>query len=364
MSRRLDPVTLSVLASALVGIAEEMGAVLVRSAYSSNIKERRDCSAALFDADGQMVAQAEHIPVHLGAMPESVAAVIGARAAARRRLHPQRSLPRRHAPARHDARLAARPRRRDRRLRRHARPPLGRRRDEPRLDAGRLARDLSGGPRDPAGTAGARGEPVADVLDLILANVRTPTSAAATCARSWRRTRSRGAPARRARRAARRETVLAAIAEVVDYAERRAREAIARAARRPLQGRPGELEGDGVTEDDIPIACRGDDRRRRADDRLRGHRRPGARATSTARSRSRARPASSRCGRAAARTSRRTPASYAPVDDRRARGLSGQRAQPGGGRRGQRRDEPAHRGHRPAGARRRPSTCRRRGRGR
>ncbi len=72
----LDPITLSVLSSALSGIAEEMGTVLVRSAYSSNIKERRDCSAALFDADGRMVAQAEHIPVHLGAMPEAVAAVV------------------------------------------------------------------------------------------------------------------------------------------------------------------------------------------------------------------------------------------------------------------------------------------------
>lgn len=72
----LDPITLSVLRSALAGIADEMGTVLVRSAYSSNIKERRDCSAALFDAAGRLVAQAEHIPVHLGAMPESVAAVM------------------------------------------------------------------------------------------------------------------------------------------------------------------------------------------------------------------------------------------------------------------------------------------------
>ncbi len=71
----LDPVSLAVLSSALVGIAEEMGAVLIRAAYSSNIKERRDCSTALFDANGVMVAQAEHIPVHLGAMPEAVAAV-------------------------------------------------------------------------------------------------------------------------------------------------------------------------------------------------------------------------------------------------------------------------------------------------
>jgi N-methylhydantoinase B len=52
-----------------------MGAVLVRSAFSANIKERRDCSTALFDADGRMIAQAEHIPVHLGAMPDAVAAV-------------------------------------------------------------------------------------------------------------------------------------------------------------------------------------------------------------------------------------------------------------------------------------------------
>src|SRR6266566_3231833 len=53
-----------------------MGAVLVRSAFSANIKERRDCSTALFDERGRMVAQAEHIPVHLGAMPDAVAAVM------------------------------------------------------------------------------------------------------------------------------------------------------------------------------------------------------------------------------------------------------------------------------------------------
>lgn len=68
----LDPVTLSVLGGALEGIAEEMGAVLVRSAFSANIKERRDCSAALFDTRARMVAQAAHVPVHLGAMYESV----------------------------------------------------------------------------------------------------------------------------------------------------------------------------------------------------------------------------------------------------------------------------------------------------
>ena len=68
-------IELQLVGSALRSIADEMGAVLVRSAFSPNIKERRDCSTALFDEHGRMVAQAEHIPVHLGAMPDAVAAV-------------------------------------------------------------------------------------------------------------------------------------------------------------------------------------------------------------------------------------------------------------------------------------------------
>jgi N-methylhydantoinase B len=68
-------IELQVIGSALRAVAEEMGAVLVRAAFSANIKERRDCSTALFDENGRMIAQAEHIPVHLGAMPEAVAAV-------------------------------------------------------------------------------------------------------------------------------------------------------------------------------------------------------------------------------------------------------------------------------------------------
>jgi N-methylhydantoinase B len=73
---RLDPITLQVMLGALRAACDEMGAVLVRSAHSANIKERRDASTALFDAKGQMVMQAEHIPVHLGAMPSAVAAVL------------------------------------------------------------------------------------------------------------------------------------------------------------------------------------------------------------------------------------------------------------------------------------------------
>jgi N-methylhydantoinase B len=74
---RLDPVTLQVLVGALRAVCEEMGAVLVRAAHSANIKERRDCSTALFDAAGELVMQAEHIPVHLGSMPDAVAAIRG-----------------------------------------------------------------------------------------------------------------------------------------------------------------------------------------------------------------------------------------------------------------------------------------------
>jgi N-methylhydantoinase B/oxoprolinase/acetone carboxylase alpha subunit len=74
----LDPAALQVLLSRLAGVADEMGAVLRRAAYSPNIKERADCSAAVFTAGGELLAQAEHIPVHLGSMPASVAAAIEA----------------------------------------------------------------------------------------------------------------------------------------------------------------------------------------------------------------------------------------------------------------------------------------------
>jgi N-methylhydantoinase B len=73
---KTDPVTFEVLRNAFVSVAEEMGAALVLTAFSPNIKERRDCSAAVFDSKGRMISQAEHIPVHLGAMPESVKAAL------------------------------------------------------------------------------------------------------------------------------------------------------------------------------------------------------------------------------------------------------------------------------------------------
>jgi N-methylhydantoinase B len=74
-ARPLDAIELQLMLGALHAACGEMGALLVRAAHSPNIKERRDASSALFDARGELIMQAEHIPVHLGAMPAAVAAV-------------------------------------------------------------------------------------------------------------------------------------------------------------------------------------------------------------------------------------------------------------------------------------------------
>ncbi|MFP3928160.1 MAG: hydantoinase B/oxoprolinase family protein [Desulfobacteraceae bacterium] len=66
--KTVDPITLEVMRNACQSVAEEMGAALIRTALSPNIKDRRDCSTAIYTADGDLVAQAEHIPLHLGLM--------------------------------------------------------------------------------------------------------------------------------------------------------------------------------------------------------------------------------------------------------------------------------------------------------
>src|SRR5215468_1028669 len=71
-----DPIDLAVFKSATRSIAEEMGAVLRRTAFSPNLKERRDYSCAVFDSNGQVIAQGDHMPVHLGSMPMAVAAAL------------------------------------------------------------------------------------------------------------------------------------------------------------------------------------------------------------------------------------------------------------------------------------------------
>src|SRR6202043_3689389 len=72
--RKSDPTRLEIFKNVFHSIAEEMGAALRRSAFSSNIKERRDYSCAVYDGTGQVLAMGDHMPVHLGSMPASVAA--------------------------------------------------------------------------------------------------------------------------------------------------------------------------------------------------------------------------------------------------------------------------------------------------
>jgi len=72
----VNPILMQVFKNRFASICEEMGVTLNRTAFSPNIKERRDCSCAIFDAAGEMIAQAAHIPVHLGSMPLSVRAAI------------------------------------------------------------------------------------------------------------------------------------------------------------------------------------------------------------------------------------------------------------------------------------------------
>jgi N-methylhydantoinase B len=242
----VDAVTLSVMSAALSGIAEEMGTVLIRSASSSNIKERRDCSAALFDARGRMVAQAEHIPVHLGAMPEAVAAVID------RGPEPGDVFVLNdpftggsHLP---DITLVS---------------PLAVDGEIVGYACTRAHHSDVGGmvPGSmPAGSTSIWQEglivpPVRlddEVLRVILANVRTPEIRRADLLAQV--AANRLGEERLAELIGRhgRETLLGAFGEVIAYAERRAREAI----RRLPDGRyeaEGEVEGDGVTEDDLPI---------------------------------------------------------------------------------------------------------------
>src|SRR5580658_5710418 len=77
-STRRDPIELEIFKNIYHSIAEEMGAALRRTAFSPNIKERRDYSCAVFDGAGAVIAMGDHMPVHLGSMPMSVQAAIAA----------------------------------------------------------------------------------------------------------------------------------------------------------------------------------------------------------------------------------------------------------------------------------------------
>lgn len=248
----MDPVTLSVLAHAMAGVAEEMGTVLVRSAYSSNIKERRDCSAALFDADARLVAQAAHIPVHLGAMSESVRAVA------------------RKSPSAGDVWILNDPFSGGNHL-----PditlvsPIDIDGDLIGFAATRAHHSDVGGMRPGSMPADSReiyhegliippvrlvagGTWVSDVLAMITANSRTPDLRkgdldAQVSANLVAVSRLREIAARRGR-----AVLLAAFEEIIAYGERRSRQFV-QALPDGRYTATGEIEGDGVSDVDIPI---------------------------------------------------------------------------------------------------------------
>jgi len=258
----LGPVERELMAQLFAAIPEEMGAVLVRSARSPNIRERRDSSAALFTASGELVAQAAHIPVHLGAMPDAVRAVanrgavagevwllndpytggthlpditviaaVGALAAAQ----PGAGAPVAYAVVRaHHADVGG------------ARPgsmPPGARRLE---DEGVII---------PPTRVGVRGELLGDVVDGLVSRMREPAlrradlaaqlAAARRGGERWNELLARYGP----------QALEDAVRDLLDYAERRTRAALAGLAPGTYEAEDF-LEGDGVTGDLLPIRVR------------------------------------------------------------------------------------------------------------
>ena len=323
-----------------------MGAVLIRGAYSSNIKERRDCSAALFDAEGKMVAQAEHIPVHLGAMPEAVAAVMerNAEPADVYALNDPYSGGT-HLP---DITLVS---------------PVE---DEGEIIGYAVTRahhsDVGGmspgsmpsnsreiyqeGIIIPPVRLVHKGEYVEEILDLILANVRTPDLRrgdlrAQIAGNNLAQTRVSELIKRRGR-----DTVLTAFEEVIAYTERRTREAI-RELPDGEYNAESEIEGDGATDEDIPIkvSVTIEDDEITIDftgtsDAVAGNVNCPARRYPLGLL---LRPARSATGRRAGQRRDLRPAHHS-----RPRRQPGKRRESLGGRGGQRRDQPARLGHHPA----------------
>ena len=176
---RHRPIEFEVFKNLFVSVAEEMGVTLCRTGFSPNIKERLDYSCAVYDRHGRTIAQGDHMPVHLGAMPLSVrAAIEHGPDRARRHGRAQRSVPRRDAPAGHHAGLAGVHLRRGRR----SEPAFYVANRAHHSDVGGmtpgsmpLAREVfQEGLIIPPVKLARRGEIVPDVMALILANVRTP----------------------------------------------------------------------------------------------------------------------------------------------------------------------------------------------
>ncbi len=248
----MDGVTLQIMSNALRAVAQEMEAALVRAAYSPNITERRDCSTALFDAAGRMVVQSASIPVHLGAMPEAVAAV-RARGAVTGEIwvvnDPYRGGT--HLP---DITMIS-PVAIDGALRAYAVTRAH------HADVGGMAPgSMPAGSREllqeglviPPIRLVRDGTPVDDVLALILANTRTPVERSGDLRAQIAAHRLAD---RRLQEIADRHgagRMDAAFVALFDYAERRTRQAISAMPDGTWAAREA-LEGDGITENDIWI---------------------------------------------------------------------------------------------------------------
>jgi N-methylhydantoinase B len=250
-----DALELTVFSQSVAMIAEEMGGLLERSAISPNIRERRDASCALFDADGRMVAQAAHIPVHLGAMPESVAAV---RAAGAQTgdcfLLNDPSHGGSHLPDLTMVEVIADPADASKiigyaAVRAHHADVGGMSPGSMPFGATELFQE---GIIVPPVRIEHGGQVQTDVMRLVLANVRTPTEregdlraqrAACRAGRDgWQQLYMRLG----------KEPLARAVDALLDYTERRVRASLA-----PLRGATGRasdaLEGDGVTDATIPV---------------------------------------------------------------------------------------------------------------
>jgi N-methylhydantoinase B len=247
----LDAVGLEVMAHGFASVAEEMGLVLVHSALSPNIRERRDASAALFDVEGEMIAQAAHIPVHLGALADAVAAVRAERP------HPGDLfvLNDPYAGGSHLPDITL----------------IGAIEVDGAVGGYSVVRahhsDIGGMTPGsmPAGARELYAEGLVipplrltpEVERLLLANVRTPDVRRGDLA-AQRAAVERGADGLRA--LARRhgwEALQSSARELLDYAERRARAVLSR-TRVEAQTATDYLEGDGVSEDDLAITVRVD----------------------------------------------------------------------------------------------------------
>jgi N-methylhydantoinase B len=258
----IDPVTLEVLRNACIAVAEEMNATLVRTGYSPNIKDRRDCSCALFDVvnsekGAELVSQAENIPVHLGAMPYSVTAAIEAFPASSLSpgdaillndpFHGGAHLPDMTlvTPVFVDDELVAVAANRAH----HADVGGG--------QAGSVAADSTDiyqeGLRVPPVKLYDGGDPVEDVFDLLLTNVRTPEERRGDL--RAQRAANRTAVDRLRELVARRglDTVRAATTEIKAYAERRMRAEVQKLPDGTVRFED-YLDGDGLGREDLRIA--------------------------------------------------------------------------------------------------------------